>query len=162
LNSSAESFYYQWRFWFDETSNLFHTYAFDVNELQVSRQECLASKLFFNDAQKLAKTGSWIFYFETEDLLWSDELYAIFEIDKNTKDLYADYLSHLTLADLELLNRKLEGIIKTHMPYEIEHEIHFPDKRVKWLYGRGMPIVDEDNKIVGLKGIAQDITKRKN
>nr|WP_315147095.1 PAS domain S-box protein [uncultured Flavobacterium sp.] len=161
LDSSAQSSYYQWRFWFDSQSNLFHAYAFDVNEFQISKQECLATKLFFNDAQKLAKTGNWVFYFETEELTWSDELYAIFEIDKTTKDLYADYLSHLSLADLDLLNRKLDGIVKTQIPYEIEHEIHFPDKRKKWLYGTAMPIVDEENKIIGLKGIAQDITKKK-
>ena len=45
----------------DVPSNSFHAYAFDVNEFQISRQECLATKLFFNDTQKLAKTGSWFF-----------------------------------------------------------------------------------------------------
>lgn len=68
LDSSAQSSYYQWRFWFDSQSNFFHAYAFDVNEFQISKQECLATKLFFNDAQKLAKTGNWVFYFETEEL----------------------------------------------------------------------------------------------
>lgn len=161
LDSSANAIYYQWRFWFDVPSNSFHAYAFDVNEFQISRQECLATKLFFNDTQKLAKTGSWVFYFETEELIWSDELYAIFEIDKTTNDLYADYLSYLSLSDLELLNRKLEGIVKTQIPYEIEHQIHFSDKRIKWLFATATPILDENNKVVGLKGIAQDITKKK-
>lgn len=161
LDSSAQSSYYQWRFWFDTQSNLFHAYAFDVNEFQITKQECLASKLLLNDTQKLTKTGSWIFYFDTEELIWSDELYAIFEIDKTTNDLYADYLSYLSLSDLESLNRKLDSIVKTQIPYEIEHQIHFPDKRIKWLYGTAMPIVDEENKIIGLKGIAQDITKKK-
>ncbi|MGL3001464.1 PAS domain S-box protein [Flavobacterium sp. RSSB_23] len=161
LDSSANAIYYQWRFWFDVPSNSFHAYAFDVNEFQISRQEFLATKLFFNDTQKLAKTGSWIFYFETEELIWSDELYAIFEIDKTTNDLYADYLSHLSLQDLELLNRKLDGIVKTQIPYEIEHQIHFSDKRIKWLFATATPILDENNKVVGLKGIAQDVTKKK-
>ena len=161
LDSSANAIYYQWRFWFDVPSNSFHAYAFDVNEFQISRQECLATKLFFNDTQKLAKTGSWVFYFETEELIWSDELYAIFEIDKTTNDLYADYLSYLSLSDLELLNRKLEGIVKTQITYEIEHQIHFSDKRIKWLFATATPILDENNKVVGLKGIAQDITKKK-
>ena len=88
-------------------------------------------------------------------------MYAIFEIDKTTNDLYADYLSYLSLSDLELLNRKLEGIVKTQITYEIEHQIHFSDKRIKWLFATATTILDENNKVVGLKGIAQDITKKK-
>jgi len=161
LDSSAHSFFYQWRFWFDVPSNLFHAYAFDVNEFQITKQECLASKLLLNDGQKLTKTGSWVFYFDTEELIWSDELYAIFEIDKNTNDLYADYLSHLSLPDLELLNSKLDGIVKTQIPYEIEHQIHFPNNRKKWLYATAIPIIDDKKKVIGLKGVAQDITQKK-
>ncbi len=55
----------------------------------------------------------------------------------------------------------MEGIVKTQIPYEIEHQIHFSDKRIKWLFATATPILDENNKVVGLKGIAQDITKKK-
>lgn len=161
IHSSGCFYYYQWRFWYDTTTNLFHAYAFDVNDFQVTKQKYLASDILLNDAQKLAKTGSWIFYLESEELIWSDELYAIFEIEKSTDDLYAAYLSRLALPDLELLNKKLETLLKTKEPYEIEHQIHFPNLRHKWIFGTGLPILDESNNIIGCKGIAQDITKNK-
>ncbi|TAF64101.1 MAG: PAS domain S-box protein, partial [Flavobacterium sp.] len=161
LDSSANAIYYQWRFRFDVSSNSFDAYAFDVNEFQDTKKKSLVNEFLLNDAQKLSKTGSWVFYFETEELIWSDELYAIFEIDKTTNDLYADYLSHLSLSDLELLNRKLDDIVKLQKPYEIEHKIHFSGKRIKWIFGTATPIIDDKNRVIGIKGIAQDITKKK-
>ncbi|MGL2986157.1 PAS domain S-box protein [Flavobacterium sp. RSSA_27] len=161
LHSSSQGFYYQWRFWYDVPSNLFHAYAFDVNEFQINKQEGITNKLLLNDAQKLAKTGSWFFYFDTKELYWSDELYAIFEIEKATKDLYTSYLSRFSLDDLSLLNQKIEGLIATKTPYEIEHQIHFSDNRKKWIFGAAMPILNEQKEVIGLKGIAQDISLKK-
>lgn len=161
MRSSGVGYYYQWRFWYDTTSNLFHAYAFDVNDFQVTKQKYLASDLLLNDAQKLAKTGSWVFYLGSEELIWSDELYSIFEIEKSTDDLYSLYLSHISLPDLELLNDKLNTLLKTKEPYEIEHQIHFSNHQSKWIFATAMPIFDESNNLIGLKGIAQDITKNK-
>jgi PAS domain S-box-containing protein len=161
MHISGYFYYYQWRFLYNNVTNLFHAFAFDVNEFQKTKENQKNNDLLLNDAQKIAKIGSWIFYLETQELNWSDELYAIFEIDKSTKDLYTKYLSRFASDDLSLLNQKIDALIETKSLYEIEHEIHFSDNRKKWIFGAAMPILNAQSEVIGLKGIAQDVSKKK-
>lgn len=161
INTMGLVSHYQWRFIFDKASNAFHAFGFEVKGVHQNNGVDASSDLLLKDAQKIAKTGSWVFYFDSEKLLWSDELFAIFEIDKTTNDLYAEYLSRFSKSDLDLLNQKLEALITTQSAYEIEHQIHFEENRTKWIFGTAKPILDENSKVIGVNGIAQDITQKK-
>lgn len=129
-------------------------------ELEIKRLQ--ENQKILIDAQKIAKIGSWEFNFLTNNLIWSDEMYAFFEI-KNKPDinLYAEYLSRFNPKDLEILKSKINQSISNKKSYEIEHQVILPNNTIKWVHGTAVPILDENENVIGLRGIAQDITLKK-
>ena len=75
--------------------------------------------------------------------------------------MYVRYLSRFTPGDKAALAHKINETIATKKPYEITHKVVFPKKRFKWVYGTGIPVVNENGDIVALRGVAQDITEKK-
>ncbi|MGL5111727.1 MAG: PAS domain S-box protein [Flavobacterium sp.] len=156
----TESFY-TWRFLFDQNTTTFHAHGLDVTNLKRGSYRHYSGFFLDNNTQDIDKGGSWVFYPETEKLIWSDELFDIFEIDKATNDLYSLFLSRFSLADLGILNQKIATLIETQLPYEIEHRIHLENNQIKWIYGTATPILDGNNVVIGISGTAQDITHKK-
>jgi len=124
-------------------------------------EELIKNQQLLNTAQKMAKLGSWEFTIADENLIWSDELYSIYQIDKkhaNSNELYKVYLSRLTEVDQQILFQSISSAINEGKEYTIKHVITLPDGSVKWILGTGVPIKDADGKVVRLMGIGQDIT----
>lgn len=113
-------------------------------------------------AQRIAKIGSWEFNLQTQELYWSQELYNIFEIDPNSKhNLLESYYSRFEEEDLKALNLCIENCINHGGEYQLEHKIMLPKKRTKSIHCLGIPLLDKNNKVVKIFGIAQDITESK-
>jgi two-component sensor histidine kinase/predicted hydrocarbon binding protein len=124
-------------------------------------EELIKNQQLLNTAQKMAKLGSWEFTIADENLIWSDELYSIYQIDKNhanSNELYKVYLSRLTEVDQQVLFQAISSAINEGKEYTIKHIITLPDGSVKWILGTGVPIKDADGKVIRLMGIGQDIT----
>jgi len=133
-----------------------------VKEQELEIKQLQENQKILIDAQKIAKIGSWEFNFLTNSLIWSDEMYTFFEIE-NTPDinLYAEYLSRFNPEDLEDLQSKINQSICNKKSYEIEHKVNLPNNKIKWVHGTAVPILDENENVIGLRGIAQDITQKK-
>lgn len=121
-------------------------------------QRMMFNDQMLNDAQAMAKIGSWHFDLEQMTLLWSDQMYAIFEVSKDVSNLYTEYLNLHTPDVKEKLELVLNRMIQFGENYDFKYTISMPDGRVKWLSSSGVAIYDEGNKVVGLKGVVQDVT----
>jgi len=133
-----------------------------VKEQELEIKQLQENQKILIDAQKIAKIGSWEFNFLTNRLIWSDEMYTFFEIENTPNiNLYAEYLSRFNPEDLEDLQNKINQSICNKKSYEIEHKVNLPDNKIKWVYGTAVPILDENENVIGLRGIAQDITQKK-
>jgi predicted hydrocarbon binding protein len=114
-------------------------------------EELIKNQQLLNTAQKMAKLGSWEFTIADENLIWSDELYSIYQIDKNhanSNELYKVYLSRLSEVDQQVLFQSISSAINEGKEYTIKHVITLPDGSVKWILGTGVPIKDADGKVV--------------
>jgi PAS domain S-box-containing protein len=125
-------------------------------------ENLLKSDKLFNDVQKISKIGSWEFDVETNDLIWSDELYNIFGISKDTDkaELFSKYISKVNKEDSLQLNKHIEDAINLGKDYSIVHSIN-SGKKIRWIFGSGVPVKDEKGKVVKIIGYAQDVTDRK-
>jgi len=133
-----------------------------VKEQELEIKQLKKNQNILIDVQKIEKICSWEFNFLINNLIWSDEMYTFFEIEnKPDINLYAEYLSRFTAEDLEDLQNKINQSITKKKSYEIEHQVILPDNRIKWVYGTAVPILDEHENVIGLRGIAQDITQKK-
>lgn len=111
------------------------------------------------DAQKMVRLGSWHFNLQTKNLIWTDELYRIFEFkNEYNPDLYQNYLSRYTPDELPILKDHVTAAIEHKKKYNFRHSIVMDDGRIKWVYCLGVPVENKEGEVVALKGIVQDIT----
>jgi PAS domain S-box-containing protein len=127
-------------------------------------EKILKNEKFLNEAQKLSKLGSWEFDLRNNDLIWSEELFNIFEldstIDKNI--LYEVFISKHHPDDLNELYKCIELASKNGKKYSLAHRIIPSSGKIKWILSSGVPIKDNKGEIVKLMGFSQDITNRIN
>jgi PAS domain S-box-containing protein len=163
IKKNGELVFLQWKANLHTANNLIYAIARDVTDIRKAQEKLLASEKSMNEAQKIAKIGSWDFNLITQELNWSNELYEIFEIEKSQYDpeLYAKYLSCFLDEDAAELNKNVYNTITNKIPYEMEHRIVLADQKVKWVFCTGIPILDKNNNVVALKGVVQDITQKK-
>jgi len=152
----------QWISTINTKTKIIFAVARDITEIITTQEKLILSEKLLNESQKMAGIGSWEFDLKTNDLYWSDELYKIFEIEKETQNLYEKYLNRFKDDDKQNLENTIHNntiINKTN--YEIEHPIYFEDGRVKWILGYGEPILNDEGEVIKLRGVAKDITTQK-
>lgn len=114
------------------------------------------------EAQRIGHFGNFDWDARTDKINWSDEYYRIYGIEIGTKP--PGYVEHLKLYTPETaarLDAAVQKSMKTGEPYEVELERVRPDGLRQWIIARGEVKHDENEKIIGLRGTAQDVTKEK-
>ncbi|CAM3870965.1 response regulator [Flavobacterium cucumis] len=152
----------QWISTVNKETKIIFAIARDVTEIITTQEKLTQSEKLLNESQKMAKIGSWEFDLNTNELYWSDELYNIFEINKNIKkDLSDVYMNKIPVEDKKKLIELAEKSILEKKSYEVEHRFVTTDNKTKWLLGFGEPILNKDREVIKLRGIAKDITEKK-
>lgn len=134
----------------------------DVSEIKNIQEKLTRSENLLNEAQKNAKMGTWEFNFNTKEVLWSNELYALFEVKKKkNQDLFQEYLNNFTQEDKTLFQEKLAQLIIDKKPFEIEQSAAFFNKKVKWFNQTIFPLLDDNGNVIGIRGNTQDVSLKK-
>jgi hypothetical protein len=100
---------------------------------------------FLNDAQKSLRLKLGI-DIVNKKMLWSAELYSIYEVKKNSNEkLFQSHLKRFS-AKIDIFQNKINQCILTNMPFEIEEAGHFSNNRIKWLNVVVIPVTDINGK----------------
>ncbi len=137
----------------------------DLTQRKKYENTILEKQKSLNDAQKISKTGSWEFELITNDIIWSEETYNIYEISKNAtgEELFNSYKASFKNEEFAINQKLVAECIQNKTPFESERFVYFDNgARRKYLLGRGEPICNEKGEVVALRGTIQDITDRKN
>ncbi|MBU1978994.1 MAG: PAS domain S-box protein [Gammaproteobacteria bacterium] len=114
-----------------------------------------------NEAQYIAQLGNWELDLQKDKLIWSDEIFRLFEIDRNQFGAtYAAFLNAIHPDDRDLVNQAYTHSLETRMPYEITHRLRMSDGRIKWVHERCESNFDTEGKPLRSIGTVQDITGR--
>jgi len=125
-----------------------------------SMQNIIASEKSLKEAQKLAHIGYWELDIESGSLRWSDEVFRIFEIDKQKFDAsYEAFLSAIHPDDRDDVNLAYTTSLDTHKPYDIKHRLLMPDGRIKHVRECCETFFDLHGQPYKSIGTIQDITK---
>lgn len=112
-------------------------------------------------AQRIAHIGSWTLDLITNKLIWSDEIYRIFEIDPSKFGAsYEAFLNSIHPDDREKVNNEYIASIKNHTAYSIEHRLLLKDGRIKYVHELGETVYGIDGTPLRTIGTVQDITER--
>ncbi len=113
-------------------------------------------------AQSVAHLGNWKWDLRTKEVIWSDEMYRIFGIDKSsyTERLGGAIQKVIHPDDLHLVLPSNAAAFMDNRP--VEYRIRWPDGSIRHIWAvSGETTVDADGRPIFLTGIAQDITERK-
>jgi len=134
----------------------------EVTQQKQVEDEIRISESRLNEAQRIAKVGSWELDLQTNHLYWTDEIYSLFEIDKQKFGAsYEAFLDAIHLDDREAVNNAYTQSLKDRTPYVITHRLTMPDGRIKWVEERCSTVFAEDGTPLVSRGTVQDITDRK-
>ena len=131
-------------------------------ELKESNENLLISEGDLKKAQSVARLGNWKWNVKTGEVVWSEEMYNIFGISKDSfTGRLGDVISSVIHPDdLYLVLPSNAGSFTDKKT--IEYRIVLPDKTIRYISAEsGESILDGEGNPVFLTGIAQDITARK-
>ncbi len=134
----------------------------DISARKQAEEALRQSRKDLQEAQRIAHVGSWQLDLSTRHVVWSDELYRILGLNPRLPP--PDYTEHFRLFTAESwdrLNAALSRTQETGLPYELELEMIRTNGTHGWMLARGEAIRDGSGAIVGLHGVALDITERK-
>lgn len=112
------------------------------------------------EALQLSRMGHWEFHLANNTILWSPEVYEIFELDQeafNSTNEGFEMLVHE--EDREFVRQSYQNSITNQIPYNIVHRYITPKGSLKFLRERGRHIYDSDGLIVKTVGTVQDVTE---
>ena len=117
---------------------------------------------FLKKSQISAHMARWFLDHEYNQLIWSDGVFEILELD--ARKFGANYASFIELVhpdDRDLKNQTQENLKTTFKPLEINYRLQFTDGRIKWINEICNTDFDQEGNPIRSYGTIQDITKYK-
>ncbi|MCB0169391.1 MAG: response regulator [Anaerolineae bacterium] len=114
------------------------------------------------EAQRIARLGSWSWDVTSNNLVWNDLLYEIFDVPKGKQMTFEAYQETLHPDEREQIIETIQNAMETGAGcYSFENRIVHKNGNVRYVSSRGDIIRDKNGLPIKLIGIAQDITERK-
>ena len=134
----------------------------DVSARKAAEQRLVESEQSLSQAQEIAHLGSWNFDIMRNELIWSPEVYRIFEIDPELFEAsYDAFVDAIHPDDRDLVNDAYNSSLNFGDTYNIEHRLLMKDGRVKYVQERCETSYDANGNPWQSIGSVQDITRQK-
>lgn len=136
----------------------------DIDETKLRELELLdlhkeleRQNMIFKEAEKVAMMGSSELNFETLELTWSDQVYAMHGMVPGDKLHFESLLQNYAPDSRARFEKALREAREKGKPFELEVQKKNQQQKMIWLKIKGIPIADEDGKFVMLRAVIQDI-----
>src|ERR1700682_3384160 len=109
------------------------------------------SEAYLAEAQRLSHTGSFGWRPSTDEIIWSEETFRIFQYDRSTKPSVELVLQRVHPKDAALVKETIERASQDGKDFDFEHRLLMPDGSVKHVHVVAHAERDEsgENRVVG-------------
>ncbi len=115
-----------------------------------------------NEAQEIAKMGSWEWDVSTNKVSWTAGLFNVYDIPPVEEGLtYEKFMERVHPEDRGFVEKNLNQSFADKKFYDYYHRIVTPSGDIKILQAKGEVILDESGGIIKMIGTGQDITDQK-
>lgn len=130
--------------------------------LKRSKEVVEKSEYQLRESQQIARIGSWELNLLTNELIWSEMTYILFEKDQNLFTPSFDELARLIYPqDYEIMQQSLDAALKSDdNPYNIVVRVVNESGREWHMESFGKVYRDKDGKAIRIAGTAQDVSER--
>jgi signal transduction histidine kinase len=118
------------------------------------------SEAFLAEAQRLSSTGSFSWRVATDEVIWSDQNYRIFEVDPATPPSFELIDSRIHPEDLPGFHEMVDRARRDGGDLEFECRLQMPDRSVKYLHVVAHATRDPEGQREYI-GAVQDVTERR-
>lgn len=142
----------------------------DIHELKLAHLEISRTNQALTESdekfRQLADTISDVFWVTSPDLKEVRYVSSGYEAvwGRSAESLYADphqWVDTILPEERENASRVFGDLMSTAPEVSVEYQIARPDGTIRWIHDRGFQVRDAAGKLVGLTGIASDVTERK-
>jgi PAS domain S-box-containing protein len=138
----------------------FTGYLRDITERKQSEKELRRSEAFLAEAQRLSATGSFSWRVATEEIMWSEQLYRIFEFDQDVSVTLELIRSRIHPEDIPKWSGVVDGARDAGGDLEHQYRLLMPDRSVKYVSLVAHGTRDKDGRLEYI-GAVQDVTERR-
>ena len=131
-----------------------------LDELEQTAQELKRSEAYLAEAQALSHTGSFGWKVQTEEHIWSEQTYRIFEYDPTIQLTLERIMERIHPEDRDRVRQTLKQAAESSQGFDYEHRLLMPDGRVKHLHVLAKAMPDSTGGIEFV-GAVRDITAAK-
>ncbi|PQJ68944.1 PAS domain-containing protein [Polaribacter butkevichii] len=138
-------------------------------ELELSKQKIQTSlnllekrKYSMDEASKVAKIGYHEYDIETDTFMWSEYLYYIFGLDPRYRvPSRNEILKFFNEDSQKIIIQATKELDTKGIPYDLELKLLNQRNEEVWVRNVAQPVYNQQNEIIGRRGITQNITERK-
>jgi signal transduction histidine kinase/CheY-like chemotaxis protein len=131
-----------------------------TTQLELVVEHLRATEARFEEAQDVARIGSWDWGLAENRVWWSAELGVLLGIE-GVSPGYDAFLRLVHPDDRDRLEEAVRGLIERDIPLEMEYRVIRPDGSERIFVSKGRLIRGSDATPVRMLGTVQDITDRK-
>ncbi|HEX6070163.1 MAG TPA: ATP-binding protein [Longimicrobiaceae bacterium] len=134
----------------------------DVTAARAAEEALRLRERQLSDTQDLAGLGSWVWDVAEDRVTWTDKLYEIYGLDRETfTATFAGYLERVHPDDRDRVRSLIEEAYGSGSTFDFEERIVRPDGSIRHLRSRGRAVRDEKGRSIRLMGACLDITDLK-
>jgi PAS domain S-box-containing protein len=138
----------------------FTGYLRDITERKRAEEELQRSEAFLAEGQRLNLTGSFLWRLDTDEITFSEQLYRIFEFDRDVAVTLGRMGGRVHPEDISLLAERIEQARAGSNDLKYEFRLRMEDGAVKYL--RTIAHVTQDRQgRPEIMGAVQDVTERR-
>jgi C4-dicarboxylate-specific signal transduction histidine kinase len=137
----------------------FTGYLRDITERKRSEEELRRSEAFLAEAQHLSRVGSFSWRVATDEIMWSEQLYRIFEIDSDVQVTFEVIGTRVHPEDVSVFQDQIERSRRDGSNMQLEIRLQMPDGAVKYVHV--VAHCRDDGGQLEYIGAVQDVTQRR-
>ena len=132
----------------------------EIGERKRIEERLRESEASLAQAQYLSRTGSFSWKVATDEIVWSEQLYRIFNFEAGTTVTIARINSRVHPDDLVPMVERVARARASNGVFEYEHRLLMPDGHVKYLIAIAQGYLNAEGELEYM-GAVQDITQRR-
>ena len=132
----------------------------DVTDRRAREREFERMRELLERTERIADVGGWELDPDTMEVFWTDQLYELFGVDRDTEISLEIALDAYHEADRRIVADAVETALDNGESFDVEARCRGSTDETRWLRVQGVPTI-EDGDAVTLRGAVQDVTEQR-